>query len=779
MRIPAAILVLTIISGGSVAEEARPKRLLIVAEGPDSHPPGTHEYVAEQKLLAQTLANVPGLEVTTSFADAAWTEGPDLIDKSDGIVLVLAEGGKWMNADPRRKAALVRLAERGGGIVALHGSIGTKSADNIEIALKLLGACHGGPDRKYDIFTAKVAVAAKDHPVTAGLADFRIYDEFYYRLKRDPQITGFTPLLTVEVAGKPETVGWCWQRPDGGRSFGFSGGHFFDHWRRPEYLRLFLQGILWTLRTTPPEGDFPAPLPAEESLLRLRGKIVDRGRPVAARVYLQGESGRWFFPKSSAAEGSAIDYQRERAATNSVEMHTALSAHPFTIDLPRGQYKLTIERGKEYRPLVKRFTLDKEPLELTLEIDRWIDMNARGWYSGDTHVHREIAELRTLVQAEDLNIVFPLSYWTRDAEDDPIRGNYSKLAGEVKPEPIEAAVNRLIYPMNTEYEIFTVGGKPHILGAFLLLGHKTPLDAKAPCVVPIAERAHREGALIDLEKHSWPWSAAIVPTMKVDLFELANNHVWRTEFGLPQWTLAAAADYMQLEQDARGFTEWGWIDFGFQTYYALLDCGFRLQPAAGTANGVHPVPLGFGRVYVYQPEGFSCEKWLRGLKAGQSFVTTGPMLDVKVVGQLPGHVFENFEAGKECIVQGAVASLAPIDRIEILVNGRIVKTIPGTAAGGAGERRFEESVKVEGSCWLAVRCFEKHPAKRIRFAHTAPWHFEVPGRPLLPRREEIDYLRLRCREEIERNRGVLGPEAMKEYEQALAAYEEIAKRIKP
>ena len=47
-------------------------------------------------------------------------------------------------------------------------------------------------------------------------------------------------------------------------------------------------------------------------------------------------------------------------------------------------------------------------------------------------------------------------------------------------------------------------------------------------------------------------------------------------------------------RDAKGFTERGWIDFNFQNYYALLDCGFKMRPTAGTASGVHPVPLGFG-----------------------------------------------------------------------------------------------------------------------------------------------------------------------------------------
>ena len=145
-------------------------------------------------------------------------------------------------------------------------------------------------------------------------------------------------------------------------------------------------------------------------------------------------------------------------------------------------------------------------------------------------------------------------------------------------------------------------------------------------VAPIAAEARRQGALLDLDKHNWPWSMMLVPVMDVDLFELTNNHIWRTEFGFRKWQPVPAPEFMDIASDAQGWTEQGWIDFGFKSYYALLNCGFRLRPSAGTASGVHPVPLGFGRVYVYLPDGFSYPGWIDGLDAGRSFVTTGPML---------------------------------------------------------------------------------------------------------------------------------------------------------
>ena len=91
----------------------------------------------------------------------------------------------------------------------------------------------------------------------------------------------------------------------------------------------------------------------------------------------------------------------------------------------------------------------------------------------------------------------------------------------------------------------------------LICGQKTVIDQGVPPVRRIAERAHAEGAFLDLEKHSWAWSPMIVPLMKVDLFELANNHVWRTDFAYSSWTLDAAPKSMNLEVTAKGVHRMG------------------------------------------------------------------------------------------------------------------------------------------------------------------------------------------------------------------------------
>lgn len=515
----------------------------------------------------------------------------------------------------------------------------------------------------------------------------------------------------------------------------------------------------------------------ESKLATVRCQIVDAesGKPVAARVYVQAENGTWHFPISIG--GTAVEYRKSRTDNpRSVEMHTTLSADRFSVDLPPGKYTFTIERGKEYHVERHEVTVGVQPMELKFSLRRWIDMAKLSWYSGDTHVHRGPDELPNLQMAEDLNVAFPLLDWTREAFMSPLDARKQPFQ-DTAPQVVAIDATHVYYPRNTEYELFTVNKKSHTLGAFFALNHRTVFDVGAPPVRGIAERIHREGGLIELDKHNWPWSMMLIPIMQPDLYELSNNHLWRTEFAFRGWGEAAPPD-MHVERDEKGLTEWGWIDYGFQNYYALLNCGFRLRPTAGTASGVHPVPLGFGRVYVQCPESFTCETWLAGLSAGRSFVTTGPMLLATVDGQRPGHTFQDIGAdSKKYRVQGQATSATPLDRFEILVNGDIVRTVKPTNRRtnlDAFESELDELVPIDGTSWIVVRCFEIHPDNRIRFAHSSPVHINVPQKPIRPRKSEIEFLIDRVKEQLIRNESVLPDEALAEYREALAAYEAIA-----
>ena len=242
------------LSLAGLAESAEKKKLLLIGCAPDDHPRSTHEYMPAMRIIKACLQKSKGLEVTIVKSDENWLDGPKLLKAADGAVMFVAEGARWTQADLRRAQALSQLAKRGGGLVAIHWATGTRDAKNIDGYLKLLGACHGGPDRKYKVLTTDVTVVDAKHPITRHVASFRVHDEFYYKLKTVKPADSITPLLTAKIDGADETVCWSWKRPDGGRSFGFTGLHFHKNWRREDYRRLIAQGILWTMKQEIPAG---------------------------------------------------------------------------------------------------------------------------------------------------------------------------------------------------------------------------------------------------------------------------------------------------------------------------------------------------------------------------------------------------------------------------------------------------------------------------------------------------------------------------------------------
>ncbi|MCA9213076.1 MAG: carboxypeptidase regulatory-like domain-containing protein [Planctomycetales bacterium] len=155
------------------------------------------------------------------------------------------------------------------------------------------------------------------------------------------------------------------------------------------------------------------------------GAIVDdaTGKPIAARVYVQNaNSGEFLFVETDSDDGSALPYREQWVPMeNSIERHTTVSAHPFRVDLAPGRYSLIVERGKEYSTFVREVTIavgDSTRRE-TVRLKRWANMAARGWYSGETHVHRRIPELPNVMLAEDLNVAVPVTFWTTNAYEAP------------------------------------------------------------------------------------------------------------------------------------------------------------------------------------------------------------------------------------------------------------------------------------------------------------------------------------------------------------------------
>lgn len=273
-----ASLLLLVLAANVSAAESRPRRLLIVGQGPDGHPPTTHEFMPGARVLAEVLKPYKDLQATVVNADEPWTDGPKLLDQADGIVMLVTQGAQWMQMEPQRHAALKRLAARGGAITALHWSVGAKDAKYIQGQLDLLGATRGGPQRKYLVLATELKRAAPAHPILTGLGDIKVYDEIYYALDRVP---GIQPLFTARIEGKDEMAAWSWERPDGGRSFGFVGLHFHSNWQLPEYRRFVAQGVLWSLKLPIAAGGVNVDIDSKQ--LELNGVLPPPASPDAEK----------------------------------------------------------------------------------------------------------------------------------------------------------------------------------------------------------------------------------------------------------------------------------------------------------------------------------------------------------------------------------------------------------------------------------------------------------------------------------------------------------------
>src|ERR1051325_3707585 len=125
---------------------------------------------------------------------------------------------------------------------------------------------------------------------------------------------------------------------------------------------------------------------------------------------------------------------------------------------------------------------------------------------------------------------------------------------------------------------------------------------------------------------------------------------------------------------AAGFAQW-MLDL----YYSLLNCGFRLPVSAGSASGVMPIWPGYERVYVHLSAPFSYEQWFRDLKAGRSFATNGPLLEVYMDRQPPGASIE-WQGPASATLAIEAHAQERFDRLEIIYNGEVIRSFP---AGGS------------------------------------------------------------------------------------------------
>ena len=183
-----------------------------------------------------------------------------------------------------------------------------------------------------------------------------------------------------------------------------------------------------------------------------------------------------------------------------------------------------------------------------------------------------------------------------------------------------------------------------------------------------------------------------------------------------------------------------------ELWYRLLNAGFPVAPSGGTdvmTDFHRTMAIGTTRVYVRPDVPFNWTSYFAALKAGRSFVTNGPMVQLTVDGMHPGDVVAG---GRELPFTLSVASAVPVDSVAIVVNGKTVWS--GAAPDASGKARYTGKVRLPAGGWVAARVVGPNTAAwpamaEYTFAHTAPLWIGKKGStdPLARRGAAADLLR--------------------------------------
>jgi len=442
-------------------------------------------------------------------------------------------------------------------------------------------------------------------------------------------------------------------------------------------------------------------------------RVTTGGQPTAARIYITGVDGR--------------KYQADGAAgyTRGAEVHSVID-RSAAIPLPPGRYTVRAEKGAEFRLAEATVNMvSGKQTELKLEIPRFYDMNGRGWYSGDLHIHRNPDQMPLLARAEHLNIA-------------PVIGRHvgdGRRVAATFPETNLVAVggSHFVSLQNQEVERLRKGH-----GAVVLLNTAEPVSDEYTDLFPMdlafCREARKQGGFVDAEKPIWKSVPVNVAFGVVDSIGVVNNHFH------PNGVLLDAEKYGSIERDKPVYhTIAGLAQWIMDLYYSFLNCGFRIPVSAGSASGVMPSWPGYERVYVQLSGPFSYEQWFRDLKGGRSIATNGPLLEVYMDGKPPGAEMA-WEKPTNVKLAIEARSMRKLDRVEIVFNGAILRAFSNL---DAGEFKQTVDVRITEAGWLAVRCFEP-VTSTIRYAHTSPFYFLSGGRLPVRRQEALrwaDFIR--------------------------------------
>jgi type 1 glutamine amidotransferase len=281
------ILNLCVLSGlllGATSEAADKAKVVFIS-GKPSHGRLAHEHRAGNMILAKGL-NESGLPIEAVVVPHyGYPKDESILNGADTIVIFCTgHGGHVLNPKLKQFDALMK---KGTGVVMIHWATEAIKGDPGNKFLEWMG---GFCDLNWSVnphWTPNFK--AQKHPIWNGVKPFSVNDEWYYHMRFVKDLKGVTPILTdVPLAktlkrpdgarsgnpavrkavanGESQHVAWAYERPDGARGFGFTGGHVHMNWQHDDNRKLMLNAILWTANVEIPKGGVPSKTPSKEEM---------------------------------------------------------------------------------------------------------------------------------------------------------------------------------------------------------------------------------------------------------------------------------------------------------------------------------------------------------------------------------------------------------------------------------------------------------------------------------------------------------------------------------
>ncbi|MEX2601009.1 MAG: ThuA domain-containing protein [Balneolaceae bacterium] len=274
--IPVVALSLILTAGcTSETPEAESRHVLFIAGAP-SHGFGNHEHLGGSTLLAETIERAD-IGVTTEVI-SLWPEDPAVFDNADAVV-IYSNGG---NGHPAmgHLDELKEVLDRGVGFATLHYGVEVPPGEAGDLFLEWQGGYFETHWSVNPFWTARFE-EYPEHPISNGVSPFEVRDEWYYHMRFTDGEGTLTPILSdlppeeslsrddgphsgnpdvreaVLEREEPQHVAWAFERPNGGRGFGFTGGHYHWNWGVDEFRRLVVNAIVWTAGATVPTDGLP------------------------------------------------------------------------------------------------------------------------------------------------------------------------------------------------------------------------------------------------------------------------------------------------------------------------------------------------------------------------------------------------------------------------------------------------------------------------------------------------------------------------------------------